>query len=113
MKRLKFLFPLLFLTINLQSQPVKIVEHKYQSDIIIYLTQYEYEADLKISITSYIYEAKNTPGFWFIVKNNEYYHNTLRVYLTKYSYEADFKAYITKYRYNIEVPERYKIILKY
>jgi len=107
---------LLFVVNVSKAQVIKWVEHEWQADIKVYLTDYKWSSDLVVYHTPYKHEAKQNKGWWYwgdggnmIMPRGEYDYSSdkLNVYVVAFPFQADYKVYITENKWDVRVTDKY------
>lgn len=100
---------LLFVVNVSKAQVINWVEHEWQADIKVYLTDYKWSSDIVVYHTQNKYEAKSKLGWWYWDNGGRYDYSSdkLNVYVVRFPFQADYKVYVGENKWDVRVTDKY------
>jgi len=93
----KLLFLLLLIPFISNGQICFEVKHKWEADILVYITKYKWEADYLIHYSKQKSNLSANVVYWCKYK----WEADCKIFFVKHKWEADSKWYITKHKWEV------------
>jgi hypothetical protein len=95
----------------MNAQTIFKTEYKNQADITVKVVEHTYQADLLVYKCQFKYEVKGNKGLWYITDTK--YASDKTVFFVPYKYQADLEIYYVEHKYEARwVKESKKYLLE-